>query len=960
MPREHRTFSLSKHGGHARKGFALLITITLLAFLVLLLVSLASLTRVETQVAANNQSLAQARQNALFGLNLALGQLQKFAGPDQAWTARADITSAAALRQPQLTGLWKPTNLTSTPDVWLVSGNESTPTAITPANAPDPATTPAATEVFLLGDNSVNTPGERIKLSKQPITAPAGTVPGFTTAITSGHYAYWIADQGAKTSVSLHDQSDDLNSSNVTGTPSATTPAPGDDWAADPVKRGRLRQLAQPRPRTEPLFTGLDPDAPGTRENLRKLVDPAQMRFVATGASAAEVRSRFHHVTALSEAVLIDLTTGTGRLKQDFSDTPDLTSGSDPTLAAFLRTRPTTTNGLAATYQMQPSVNATASAFPMFSLGPVVTEFAVRFRFYRDTASGNLRVRYDLQVELWNPYAATITTPATGLTMEVNGFPSTIRTSPGNYERALFNVALASRPITVPAGTTWAPGQIQVFISGASGLELSTGSTVPAQWEYIETVAFPNAGRLIVPTMNPSNNRVTVTLLTEITPRRVISQQKPSMTYNGVTLFPANDDPSVAVIGYGYELNDNMRIWTDATSGTPTESVNDPRRPSLTGTIFDPDLPVWKSNPTSNAGATINLAGVDNFNAGNQLTFFDLPRQEVISVGAFQQVAGGSPGGFGNRWGGSANDRFDRVFFSTLPRWLASMPWDPLNPPPLPNRYIRIHIPAGATPAVGDPLGVNSATAAADYLLDRTHAAKYLMQRGAFNINSTSIPAWSAVLGGVKIPVWNYDASAPKTAALDNAFFRLPNSAEELATNPTTNPVDDQYVRGARLITSGEVTQLATAIVTALRTRGRPYFTLKDFVNGDTDSNGDGTIDAVIADAIATVPSINAGLTPYSPGCLTQADVLAAIAPFITPRSDTFLVRSYGDVQNPATQEIEGRAWCEAVVQRLPDLTAPATGSYDPEDPVAPNTTKYPFGRCFKIVSFRWLSPSDL
>ncbi len=960
MPRKHRNFSFPKRGGHARKGFALLITITLLAFLVLLLVSLAALTRVETQVASNGQSLAKARQNAIFALNLAMGQLQKFAGPDQAWTARADITSTSALRQPQLTGLWRSTNTTSMPDAWLVSGNESNPSAITPANAPDPTTAPIATEMFLLGDNSVDTPGERIKLSTQPITAPDGSVPGFTGGVAIGHYAYWVADQGMKTSVALHDQSDDLTYNNSTGTASATTPAPGDDWAGDPVKRARLRQLAQPRPRTESLFTGLDPDASTTRANLRKLVDPAQMRFVAPGASAAELRTRFHHVTTLSEAVLIDLSTGTGRLKQDFSDTPDLTSSSDPTLAAFLRTRPKTTTGLAATYEIQPSVNSSAAAFPMFSLGPVVTEFAVRFRFYRDTASGNLRVRYDIQVELWNPYAATITTPASGLTMEVSGFPSTVRTSPGNYERNLLNLALASRPMSVPADTIWTPGQIQVFTSGATGLEISTGSTVPAQWEYIEPVAFPNAGRLIVPTMNPSDNRVMVTLLTELTPRKVISQQKPSMTYNGVTVFPANDDPSVAAIGYGYELNDNMRSWTDGTSGTPTESANDPRRPSLTGTIFDPDLPVWRSNPTSNAGASINLAGVDNFNTGNQLTLFDLPRQEVISVGAFQQVAGGPPAGFGNRWGGSINDRFDRVFFSTLPRWLATMPWDPLNPPVLPNRYIRLCSPAGATPNVGDPLGVNSATSAADCLLDRTHAAKYLMQRGAFNINSTSIPAWSAVLGGVKIPTWTYDPSTPKTATLDHAFFRLPNGAEELATDPTTNPAADQYVRGTRMITSSEITQLATAIVAALKTRGRPYFTLRDFVNGDTDINGDGTIDAVLADAIAAVPSINAGLTPYSPGWLSQADVLASIAPFITPRSDTFLVRCYGDAQNPATQEIEGRAWCEAVVQRLPDLTEPATGSYDPEDAVVPNTTKYPFGRRFKVVSFRWLSSFDI
>ena len=74
-----------------RRGFALLITVTLLAFLVLLLVSLATLTRVETQVAGNGQQLSQARQNALMALNIALGQLQKYAGPDQRVTAPSDL-----------------------------------------------------------------------------------------------------------------------------------------------------------------------------------------------------------------------------------------------------------------------------------------------------------------------------------------------------------------------------------------------------------------------------------------------------------------------------------------------------------------------------------------------------------------------------------------------------------------------------------------------------------------------------------------------------------------------------------------------------------------------------------------------------------------------------------------------------------------------------------------------------
>ena len=96
-----------------KAGFALIITVVLLSFLVLLLVSLASLTKIETQVASNSQDMAQARQNALMGLTIALGQLQQAAGPDQCITARAEILDSDAttlaidgVSQPYLTGVW--------------------------------------------------------------------------------------------------------------------------------------------------------------------------------------------------------------------------------------------------------------------------------------------------------------------------------------------------------------------------------------------------------------------------------------------------------------------------------------------------------------------------------------------------------------------------------------------------------------------------------------------------------------------------------------------------------------------------------------------------------------------------------------------------------------------------------------------------------------------------------------
>ena len=95
------------------------------------------------------------------------------------------------------------------------------------------------------------------------------------------------------------------------------------------------------------------------------------------------------------------------------------------------------------------------------------------------------------------------------------------------------------------------------------------------------------------------------------------------------------------------------------------------------------------------------------------------------------------------------------------------------------------------------------------------------------------------------------------------------------------------------------------------------------------------------------------------PGWLTQADLLQPLAPYLTARSDTFIIRSYGDAVNPATGSVEGRAWCEAVVQRIPDFV----GNESPDTPLASLSSTSPskvFGRRFHVVSFRWLSPDDI
>jgi hypothetical protein len=81
----------------------------------------------------------------------------------------------------------------------------------------------------------------------------------------------------------------------------------------------------------------------------------------------------------------------------------------------------------------------------------------------------------------------------------------------------------------------------------------------------------------------------------------------------------------------------------------------------------------------------------------------------------------------------------------------------------------------------------------------------------------------------------------------------------------------------------------------------------------------------------------------FSSSWLSQADVLTALGTQMQARSDTFVIRAYGDVINPVTEEVDGRAWCEARVQRLPDDANPAV-----------------LGRQFRILEFRWLAPSDI
>ena len=81
---------------------------------------------------------------------------------------------------------------------------------------------------------------------------------------------------------------------------------------------------------------------------------------------------------------------------------------------------------------------------------------------------------------------------------------------------------------------------------------------------------------------------------------------------------------------------------------------------------------------------------------------------------------------------------------------------------------------------------------------------------------------------------------------------------------------------------------------------------------------------------------VTAGLG--APGIITQMDVLNSIGPNLTARSDTFVIRAYGEALDDAGNVI-GKAWVEVVVQRTAEYIAMAVGQKYP-DYVEPNRRK--------------------
>nr|MDA3874627.1 hypothetical protein [Kiritimatiellia bacterium] len=379
------------------------------------------------------------------------------------------------------------------------------------------------------------------------------------------------------------------------------------------------------------------------------------------------------------------------------------------------------------------------------------------------------------------------------------------------------------------------------------------------------------------------------------------------------------------------------------------------------------------------------------------IPLFELPRQPLISIGQLQHlyIHGMPPYSIGNPWGGTNwNQLFDDYFLSGIQLNISEPDFTGTDTPTLPHPRLSLTHPANLNLAVFDnntlpDLGENSALA--------------FHVEGQFNINTVSAEAWKAVLASTRFANLRHmqrdtnmhDANNPSTIISNNVdypagFTRFPQSIQEIFEVVTsriawederwdTKDIDKimlnlkpgitfLYPRTAYTGADSDMDQtdtilldeFANAIAAGIQQRiastGRPYFSLIEFITEDF-QDGEPILEHLIDESgLRRIYTPDGEMIPEerTPSWLSQADILTALAPFLSTRSDTFIIRAYGDVLS-SNNVTASRAWCEAVVQRVITPVTPVSTLTDMAD--APEGY---FGRRFKIISFKWLSESEI
>lgn len=358
---------------------------------------------------------------------------------------------------------------------------------------------------------------------------------------------------------------------------------------------------------------------------------------------------------------------------------------------------------------------------------------------------------------------------------------------------------------------------------------------------------------------------------------------------------------------------------------------------------------------------------------------------------------------------------WDQFFISSIPMNNGRPDWDPKSGAMLWNS--RYGYNSDISMPVEDIQTKLASGNGADFAF--WNSAYFVQNKGAFNVNSTSVDAWAAFLSGLR----GLDRTTRSGANLDSAdltiFARLFSPASATDNAGGALPNSPEAWSGGRKISDQEIHLLAEKIVEQVKQRG-PFLSMADFINrrlegsmvgyngADTADSRMGTLDAAILDAGlnaqfgSSAPwqttsnynsrankaslELNPARAPQqkawgATGFLMQSDILEPLAPAMTARGDTFTIRAYGESRNEKGQ-ILARACLEAVVTRSTEFISSAKLDDSSVDQAVENRATDPvlrlnrangayedgqiadvnkrFGRRFVTKSLRWIPIDEL
>lgn len=1070
-------------GAARSRGFALVVTLTLMILLTLLAVGLLSLSAIALRSGSLDAARAEAQSNARLALMLAIGQLQTELGADQRVNAAADLKGSGLTGGRQgWVGAWNswPATVKQRPEPqfrsWLVSGS--------PAPLADPSYPTAATDLISL------VRGE----SETLMAAPRVTMNG-------GGYAYAISDENAKVRIgpALNTDEEDMAKHLIR----YQSPAAG---------HGALLGLQ---------------DVPRNTPQLDALVSTQTVDLIPDSKTKDQRPQRLDSHTVWSEGLLTDVRNG--GFRKDLSLFFHRPESGSPTESLYqhggrrginfreLRAFHEISSRLTYDASNHPhpdggglnrdvpclvgSTNQTTAATdPSFAyLRPMVIRGAWHISAFSRSSGTTPNSPYRIYVVLepiiwlWNPYDVNLVMrPGGHMTVRCWGLPYDVTIQAGTTTKTVhFNNIRSNQGsnIAMEIGQTtpvvMRPGEVLIFSrgrqvatptdqftrfegklgwSGTGGFSLDTGiqtagssavtmslrpSTIrgATSWGLIEFLSYVGSdaqnnywnGGLMIDRANWQG---------EITANNFPAQMFQAVPARNVgTAANLTTPQPVALFSYHARTEREGSLKSRYLSRLNPGAMGFDHQSVDANTLHF--LPYEPSMQAISGGLDRSFdfdGGQGFFGASykadlgqSYLVTHSVPRERPISLGSFQHALANGV----EKWtytGPGAGDFHDRILqppvthaignsfapsaiaptqttgsFNTMPAvdhsWLANdAVWDQwfvsslsqrsarhhsaddagtaralferlagINEPsrPLPNRHFRY--PGGEPQKDLDTL-FSGAVPKADAHLK---VGSMLRVHGAFNVNSTDPAAWLAMFrstGGLRVLTEPSRETKSDWESARNpiAGLLIPKGSAATAGMLADASSEEQWT-GYRDATDEELKELADAMVEEVRKRG-PFLSLADFINrrlvSDPDLASRGALQSALDRTLnkeletggrsiagggqgTAFPAADKGSQmTHVPGHVKQGDILTTIGTRLTPRSDTFTIRAYGESRN-ASGAILATARCEAVIQRQAEYVDSTSDAPEVLPANLRSEANKRFGRMFNLLAFRWIPQGE-